>query len=138
MADALDNRGMFEFYAGALDKAMEDIRRCLTLRPHDPRATYYVGTILLLQGKFDEARAAYEFALPFRNPLGNSGTEYDLIDLRELGHAPPEATVFLGWLYLKAGKRDLATAEFKKYLTDHADGPLAGWAKELLAAHSPK
>ena len=137
MVMALDGRSYDELLAGASDKAIEDARRCLALSPRDYTAAYNLGTMLLMAGKFAEARTAYEAALPLHTPLGSSGAEIDLIDLRDLGQAPPETTVFLGWIYLKAGKRDLATAELKKYLADHADGPLAGWAKELVAS-SPK
>ena len=57
----------------------------------------------------------------------------DLVELREKLSGPAEAAVFLGWLRVRAGKAKEGRADLEAYLSDHPDGPLAKWARELLA-----
>jgi tetratricopeptide (TPR) repeat protein len=141
VAWALVNRGWSRYERGELDPALEDSRRAFALIPKDPLPGYNIGVILLRQGKLPEARKAYETALAAGLPqvsAPSTETVKDLIELRDKLHGPPETTAFLGWAYLHAGQREKGIVELRTYLHDHPDGPLAGWARQLLADPPPQ
>lgn len=131
VASDLQTRAWYAYHAGLPDRALDDSRRALLLSPSDAGTAYIIAITLVRQGKFDEAKKAYAAAFPLGSPLGPGG-EDDLVELRDHLDGPPEATVFLGWIYLQAGQRERGVKELQKYVDGHADTPLAGWARELL------
>ncbi len=129
-AMSLLDRGRRFLEEGNLPAAETVLRELVSESPEDSRASYYLGVVLLRQGRTEEAIAALESARRFAsrpNPsvlyeLGSAFSKLErwreaeevLIEAAALAPSEVAIRLQLGWVYYSKLEGDKARAEFER------------------------
>lgn len=117
--DLMDHRADVYAKLGQFDRAMADLTRAVQTAPNAWSTWYARGTASMAHGDLDAAIADYTRSL--------AAGEHDHVDL---------ASYPRGIAYLRAGKFDLAEADFTAYATAHAGANEAVKGRECAAQKS--
>jgi tetratricopeptide (TPR) repeat protein len=144
--------GNFERFleaGGFLPQAIVEAKRCCELVPQLPGGYYYVGTLLVREGKITEAREYFLQTLAIRSDradaqtamgeiMANQQKPVEAIDWfkRALQSNPGyvEAYIGLGFLQQSQGDTDAAMASYQKAASLEQDGPADYFNRANIAA----
>jgi tetratricopeptide (TPR) repeat protein len=137
---------------GNTDRAIECLRQAIAINPLYHEAWYYLGRMLVIKGKYDEAQGAFETALVdgrqqkplIHKSLGDlfiriGKTKEAITNLEEslaLQPDQPEVNTMLGKAYLAEHQTDLATSAFEKALRLYRDDPEAEMGLAMLCGEA--
>ncbi|MBZ5527766.1 MAG: tetratricopeptide repeat protein [Acidobacteriia bacterium] len=140
--------GYRKMQQGDFSGAEEEFRRVLEASGRNAEASIFLGNVLYLTHRDEEARKALEAGLrlaPF-SALGHclngqvlarlgekALAERELKAAREFDPRMPQAAMALGTFYLQAGRQSEAVAVFEAFLKQFPKDPAAAKVREALA-----
>jgi tetratricopeptide (TPR) repeat protein len=107
-ADAIQMLGLIAFQRHDLKEAAACYRRCLAIRPREPRFHYLLGKVATVQGRFDEAIARFDAALRL-SPAYRPAIAWKAVVLERRGDT--EAALRLVEPFVAQGSEDEDMAE---------------------------